>query len=1216
MFHLDGVGGLVLSPSDLRVASGCEFALLGELDVLLGRVEAVDVAADPLLERVSALGTAHEQRELLRLSAAHPGRVRQFPIPAERTREAYEAAHRATLAALADDGVDVVYQGTFFDGGFCGFADFLVREDGRWTVCDTKLARHENVAALLQVAAYAEQLVGAGVPTTGVARLVLGSGEHDDVPLGEVLPVYRERRRRLEEVVAAHGADAGPVRWGDERWMACGRCRACEQAAEAARDVLLVAGVRMPQRARLAEAGVHTVEDLAARTAPVPGLREPVLERLRAQASLQQRQDADPAHEVIAEVTSPEALRALPTPSEGDVFFDFEGDPMWTEPGSGEWGLEYLFGMVEVDGLRPGERPRFRTFWAHDRDEERRALVDFVAYLTERRRRWPDLHVYHYADYERTALLRLAVRHGVCEEEVDQLLRDGVLVDLYATVRAGVRVSQRSYSIKKLEPLYMGADGRAADGVQQGGESIVVYHEYCSAVLDGRDVDAKARLDAITDYNEYDCVSTLRLRDWLVGRVGGDVGHGDGGHGDGVHGDGGQGGDPAGTGEAGPAARPDGAGEADRLEAALRARVGDTRRHERTRDEQALALVASSVLFHRREDKPFWWRHFARLRTPVQDWPGDDGVFVVERAEVETDWHAETPRRRPRRRLRLVGESLGGTPVGPGTEVAAVYTGEVPPGVVRDPQHLHARSPGGVTVLEADVLDGGGTGSDDGRDDRPAEVLLVEELRPKDGREHDELPVALVPGGVINTTRIDGAIGELASGVLASLPDLPRSAGVDLLRRVPPRLRSGSDLPPVGDGPDRYVDAVTAALSDLDDSYLAVQGPPGTGKTHVGSRVVARLVARGWRVGVCSQSHAAIENVLSACVRAGVPPALVGKVPRHTEDPTWTALAGSDALAGFAAGQAGGYVVGGTAWDLCHEGRVARGQLDLLVVDEAGQYSLAKTLATSVAARNLLLLGDPQQLPQVSQGSHPDPVDASALGWLVGDAAVLPPACGYFLETTWRMHPALTERVSTLAYDGRLRSHEQVTAARDLEGVAPGLHVVRVPHRDNATSSPQEAGEVLARVRDLLRRTWTAPDDPRAPRPLGRADVLVVTPYNAQVALLRATLDAAGLDDVAVGTVDRFQGQEAPVVIVSMAASAHADVSRGMRFLLDRNRLNVAVSRGQWAAYLVRSDVLTDFAPRSPRELRALGSFIALCDGGREDSPLLPPGRVGVASDV
>ncbi|HET6967188.1 MAG TPA: TM0106 family RecB-like putative nuclease [Ornithinibacter sp.] len=1177
MFLLGDDARLVISASDLRTASACEFALVRELDVLLGRAEQAATPDDPMLERVAQLGTEHEQVELLRLVAAHRGHVVQFERPGY-SRQALEVAHAQTVEALRSDA-EVVYQATFFDGSFVGHADFLERTDDGWLVSDTKLARRESVPALLQIAAYADLLATAGVPTAPVARLVVGTGDARDFALDDIVPVYRARRARLDALLHDHHAADGPAAWGDERWLACGRCPVCEPEVEASRDLLLVAGMRGPTRRRFHDAGVATVEQLAVRTEPVPDVRAATLTRLREQARLQLEQEADPSGGVRSEVTDPEPLGRMPAPSPGDVFFDFEGDPLWSERGSSVWGLEYLFGIVEVDS----GTPRFRTFWAHDRVAERQALIDFVRWLDDRRQRWPDLHVYHYAPYETAALLRLAARHGVCEDEVDQLLRDGVFVDLYAVVRASIRVSQRSYSIKKLEPLYMPAREAA---VTNAADSIVVYHQFVAATVAERTDEAARLLEEIADYNRDDCESTWLLRNWLLAQ-GAAVGVGSDAP------------TPAGGGaDAVPAAQApsDQRLALMRLESTLRDRLVGVKPHERTPQQQAVALVASSVLFHAREDKPVWQAHFERLRTPVGDWRSAEGVFIVEEVEVVEDWRRDTPRRRPRRTLRLEGEPMRGIPLGPRSEVSAVYRDPAPVGIPTLPGHANARSSAGVRVLEAhDRLAPNG---------RLHQTLLVEELQPKDGAGHTALPVALVPGGVLSTRPIDEALAEVAQSVVDGGDSLPARAGLDLLLRRPPRQRGGGGLPPVGAGATRHIDAIEAALLGSDDSYLAVQGPPGTGKTYVASRVIARLVSRGWRIGVTSQGHKAIENVLRAVVAAGVSADQVGKATRDTVDAPWTTLGTADELAEFAGAHTAagrGYVIGGTAWDLTNTRRVQRGQLDLVVVDEAGQFSLAKTLACSVAGDRLLLLGDPQQLPQVSQGTHPDPVDASALGWLVADEPVLSPHLGYFLETTWRMHPALTAPVSLLSYAGRLRSEESVTAARVLEGVEPGLHLRLVDHHDNSTWSPEEADAVLSLLRDLVGRTWHDPSErgtdgvPVGPRPLTPGDVLVITPYNGQVGQLRRTLDDAGFGDVAVGTVDKFQGQEAPVVVMSMAASSHSDVSRGMGFLLDRHRINVAVSRGQHAAFLVRSEVLTDFAPRTPGELIALGAFLGLC---------------------
>jgi uncharacterized protein len=452
--------------------------------------------------------------------------------------------------------------------------------------------------------------------------------------------------------------------------------------------------------------------------------------------------------------------------------------------------------------------------------------------------------------------------------------------------------------------------------------------------------------------------------------------------------------------------------------------------------------------------------------------------------------------------------------------------------------------------------------------------------------------MALTPEKPVPTPGQREALSRLASQVGAALPTLPANPALDLLRRSAPRLAGFDALPAVGSGADAYIDAITAAVTALDRSYLAVQGPPGTGKTHVGSHVIANLVARGWKVGVAGQSHAVIENFMAKAVTsAGVPADRVAKSPQSLgKDAPWTHHSDEDMARLLS--KPGGALVGGTAWALTGS-KIAPGSLDLLVIDEAGQFSLANTLAVVQSTKRLLLLGDPQQLPQVTQGKHPEPVDESALGWLSSGHHTLPPELGYFLATSWRMHPALCRRVSLLSYDGRLESAPAATERR-LGGVPPGLECVPVDHSGNTTSSIEEADEVIRQVRAHLGAGWTAGKGSKA-RPLDCDDVLVVAAFNAQVQLIGETLARAGLPGVRVGTVDKFQGQEAPVVIVSMAASSAAEVPRGIDFLLSRNRINVAVSRGQWRAVVVRSPQLTSYLPTHPEGLEQLGAFIGLC---------------------
>ncbi|MFJ7724514.1 TM0106 family RecB-like putative nuclease, partial [Rhodococcus erythropolis] len=339
--------------------------------------------------------------------------------------------------------------------------------------------------------------------------------------------------------------------------------------------------VRGNQREQLIVSGITTIDELAASTGPVEGIRRETLDKLRAQAAVQLRQELSGDAEF--EVYEPSALGGLPIPDDGDIFFDFEGDPLWAEDGSTDWGLEYLFGVVEG----PADDYVFKPFWAHDREGERQALLDFLDYVTARREAHPGMHIYHYAAYEKSALLRLAARHGVGEQTVDTLLSENVLVDLYPIVRACLRIGQRSYSIKKLEPLYMGEHGRDGD-VTNAAASVVAYADYCELRDGGQADQARELLQGISDYNEYDCESTLRLRDWLAERAA----------------------------EHGVELRePTGQikiplEELTESEIGLREFAGHKAGSTRTPDQQAAALLAAAVGYHNRERKPYWWAHF------------------------------------------------------------------------------------------------------------------------------------------------------------------------------------------------------------------------------------------------------------------------------------------------------------------------------------------------------------------------------------------------------------------------------------------------------------------------------------------------------------------------------------------------------------------------------------------------------------------------------
>jgi uncharacterized protein len=1256
MRYIEDEGRIVWSASDLKTAAECEFAWLRAIDARLGRIAAVEEPEDLTLERAGRLGTVHERNVLADYIARYGDRVVEIPETRSSDAAALAEAVAQTNAALASDA-EVVYQAAFATGSFVGFADFLVRdssagsadpEDGAaadrpWLVQDTKLARHARVTALMQLAAYVDQLDRLGVPRSDRVQLLLGDGSVSEHEVDDLLPVFALRRERLAALIADRRLDLGaagePIAWGDPRGelgvIACGRCATCDAEVVASRDLLLVAGMRPVQRERLRAAGIETIEQLAHAPSGPVGMNPDVFASLRTQARLQLESPAGtpplvapkphqvrheavvvesalvadgaaaaqttvaalldaPGYEQVPpveappipvfEVVAPKALGALPRPDHGDLFFDFEGDPLHTEPPlPGEptqWGIDYLFGWVDT-------REQYTALWAHSFADEKRALETFLDIVNLRRQQFPGMHIYHYAPYEPTHLLAMAARHGVREADVDRLLRDGVFVDLYPIVRRALRVGSRSYSIKKLEPLYMGDEVRTSD-VQKGDESIVRYVEARALRADGAEAEAALVFDDLADYNRYDCVSTRRLRDWLVDRAR----------------------------EAALVPSPNPEPDERAYEPSARATMLDALALDHPDDSvdaRSLRLGAAAIDYYPREAKSFWATHFLRLREPVSLWDETRDVVAIDpaRSRVREDWHfLESGKGGERRLVELRGDLAPGTRLSEGTNPFALYELPAPYPFEASPRWIHSyRS---VTVVE--VLDDG---------------AVIEETA-VDGVTWSELPLALTPQAPPAAGNQQAAIDAWADAVIAAAPQLPADPATDILCRRPPRmlrqaqppgvggLPSGDDVLPSGGGGvpagegglpggDDIVDAISRAVRDLDRSYLAVQGPPGTGKTYVGSHVIARLVRdHGYKVGVVAQGHATIEHLLERVIAAGVPASQVGKAPKDQSAPhSFTVLPKNGVAAFTAEHEASGYVIGGTAWDFSHEGRVPRGSLDLLVVDEAGQFSLASTIAVSLAASRLLLLGDPQQLPQVSQGTHPAPVDTSALGWVMDGADVIPPEYGYFLAQTRRMRPEVAAPVSTLSYRGELAAHPS-TALRRIDGIRPGLVPIALRHHGNATQSLEEAAEVARLVTDLVGRDWTdaATDDTDgssvalAPRPLEQGDIIVVTPYNAQQVAVEAALEAAGFPDVPVGTVDKFQGKEAAVAIVSLAASSGRDAPRGLEFLLLRNRLNVAISRAMHTAFVVYSPGLLDDLPYTPEGVARLSGFARLVGRG------------------
>jgi predicted RecB family nuclease len=1142
-------GTWVISPQDLISEYECTHKVALDSAVAHRNLEAPKIQ-NAALDLLRTKGLEFEAKRLNELPDTL--RVKELATP-RHSIDAYQAAWETTSRAM-DEEYDVIYQATLFTGDFVGFADFLIaakdetgqllRDDaGRviYEPVDTKSARSAKTNAIIQVGAYADALVRLGCPAPLQVHLWLKGDSDWSGPAEKYMNVAREYRERLQASLPSLGAVPTPL-WAPP-CAGCGHCRwteQCDAGRREARDISLIQEIRATTRAKLVQAGFGTMEAIAAATDEdrPSGVSVQTFERLRSQAAIQI--EGEQAGEVVFEITDEQQLNSMPPRSPGDLWFDMEGDPHARD---GK-GLEYMFGYGY---LRDGEFD-FDHVDAYDSAGERVAFEAFIDHVMATWAKYPDMHVYHYANYERAALLRLAQRMGTREAEVDALLRVGRLVDLYTMVRKAFRFSTESLSIKYVEAVY-GLSHKSED-VSTAMDSVIQFEEVLQLRSEGRFDDAQAIFDQIVSYNRLDCESTMKLDDWIRKQM---------------------------TAPPRPTERPyvgDGSDEDSEDEPAEHPTAVLIRALEaglppedepRTPDQQARALLAAALQYHRREARPAWWKLFELIQADVETLESANDVLLIDDANG-TDWQGGPRGGKPKRTLDVSSHTQDAREVFDSTGDVFLLYEDAPVGM-----NTPAGSMRGYTDSKL---------TSSGRDG-----LSIQETSGREKETWEEMPIAVLPGKPISTKPIEKALAGAARAVYESGHGvLPRAAWTDLLLGAPPRLNG--PLPRSGDS----VDDVVAAFENCPDSYIAVQGPPGTGKTYVGSNTVARLAAQGWRIGVVAQSHAVVDNFLAAVAKH--PGTKIGKeAPSNPREQHPWHVAKLDK---FTAEQNAGYVIGGTAWTFSRP-TVAALNLDLLVIDEAGQFALPNAIACALAAQRVLLLGDPQQLPQVSQAAHPDGIEDSVLAHVSAGAATLPENRGYFLAETYRMHPAITERVSRLQYEGKLGA-AAVTSMRHLDGIEPGVHAVEIPHEGNTTSSIEEAREVVRLTRDLIGRQWTGARDgaTEAPRALTASDVIVVAAYNAQVRLIRRQLEEAGLSDVKVGTVDKFQGREEVAVIVSMATSSADDLPRDIEFLLSPNRLNVAISRAQWVSYIVHSPTLRTVAPTTVTGLERLGGFLGL----------------------
>jgi len=1037
-------------------------------------------------------------------------------------------AYAKTLSAMKE-GFEVIYQARLGKAGeWEGWADFLIRVDRpsglgefSYEVMDTKLATETKAATIIQISLYSEA-VGEIQGIMPEWMWVKTPEEQQIYRVDDYLAYVRLTKKRFLEAIKAEEVLTYP-----EPISHCDICvwwEVCNQQRRADDHLGFVAGMGASQVKEVKSQGYETLGSYAQSDEkitfkPNRGAVQ-TFQKLRDQANIQWRSREEnhrPIHELL-ELEPDKGFFKLPEPSKHDVYLDFEGDPL-VEPG----GLEYMIGWYYQ-----GE---YHALWAENEEQEKQIFEDWMDRVMTIKQAYPDMHIYHYAPYETTALKRLAGKYVTRQEELDKLLRSRTFVDLYGVVRQAVRASVERYSIKDLEKFF----GYVREIDLREVSKYKSMYEFLLETQKTKEATHEMK-EAIRLYNQDDCISTERLHHWLESLRSESI--------------------RSGKIIPRPEIKELDLGESaslhlERIKPLMDSLLQDMpiSLEERTPEQQGRYLLAHMLNWFRREDKSKWWEFFR-----LKELSGEE--LLDEKSAIGL--------------LTFTGNYFP-------DKQSIVYEYTFP-------------------VQEIDIKIGG---SLDDHQEGIAGIVYgldtnrgVLQLKKGPSLDHSKHPANVIYIDRIPNVVKEEAIIRLASWVLENglgQSDPPYRAVRSLLMRERPKVqespRPNEDL----------LEFCKDWASKMDYSYLPIQGPPGSGKSYTASRMILDLIVQGKKVGLTAMSHKVIDSLLESIWKLALntqTPLIISQKPSvGGEKKSWRTFTDNKKVESE---MKIAHLLAGTPFLFANE--LIDQQLDYLFIDEAGQLSLIDTLACGLAAKNLVLLGDPQQLQQPQQGVHPEGTEVSALAHILQDKQTIPADQGIFLDKTWRMHPAICAFNSEQFYENKLLPIEGLERQK-LSGNTPfqgsGLKFVPVEHEGNTNASKEEVDRIRDIVQELIKGDLVYTDYEGKEKTVTAEDIKIIAPYNAQVNLLKGALPA-----IDIGTVDKFQGQEAPVMIYSVATSSPQEAPRGMDFLYSPNRFNVAVSRAKAMFILVAAPAIFEPDCNSPAQIKLANPFCRYMEMG------------------
>ena len=1107
-------------------------------------------------------GLKHE-KILIENLEANGNKVKK--LSGKMTAEAFEE----TLHTIQNGQYDFIHQASLQKDYLHGSADLLERIDkpsklGNWSYIpiECKLSSHPKPIYLVQACAYCELLE----PILGYRpenfKLYLGGGvferEPDGYRLDDFWMWYERLRERYQKFLENFDESRQPEHSpGDHgHWSAF-----VEEALEKKRDLILVAGMRKSQRNKLIASGINTIDDLAkaSKSQIINKIDEKIFFQLKEQAAIQIRSiqpNGRPAFEIRAKDAQEKGLSMLPKSDEGDIWFDMEGYP---NPVTGK-KLEYLFGACYFSKKDKKLERRFIAWWAHDPDQEKIAFDEFIQWVMNRRIDYPNLHVYHYASYEKVALGRLATTHGIHKTTWDQWLREELFVDLFPIVRNSLLLGEQSYSIKKVEKLYL--DNLRNEEINTAADSVIQYAEWQKSnepKWTGKSIAKSKQLQDLQNYNKKDCESTEELHKFLL-KIKNSLKL------------------SYRKNKWGISKEEDLKNNYEKeLEVFAKTMREDIPNH--LKDNLAKGsygvsykhqkLISDLIDFHEREAKIEWWEFFDRKGNKTSSERYEDTEVIANAEKIG---------------VKPIKRSQG-----------HIYTFSLD-------QPLKLSSKPGIKIhfVLSELLKKG---------DKYIQKNVIEKLDENNDKKSLDLegefdinnPTNIILKISANKKKALEKIGIRKLPKYCDLIPLPKQiykrmlpdlvtqakSWVEKNKKLPKsivHLLEKKEIPElikinkkIKSQPTETASLMANFLSITDGITLSLQGPPGTGKTTVTGELIARLVDKNKKIVVSSQTHEAINNLLKSVQRKAesltTNPLIVKLSSGISEKSDKRSLSGTKVHTlrendlNYEPN-----VLGATVFSLVKE-RFGEKPYDLLVIDEAGQVSLSNLLFMSHCARNILLVGDQNQLSQPNRANHPGDSGLSCLDYVMGEDKVVSANRGVFLATSWRMPPVLTSIVSNLFYKDELKSCIAKTDNKILwEGVKQGLSFEAVEHYSNSSESKEEIDKIEELVNKLKGCPYQIYQKDGEGSFLfegiiGPDEILITAPYNLQVNKLEDRLSGKAR----IGTVDRFQGQEAPISIHSLTASDAENAPRGIGFVLDPDRLNVAISRAQCLSIVVGS---------------------------------------------